>query len=209
MVEGVCSGVHVSRHIESSVRTFEAVSSDLSDLQVFPGQDMLIVPSEDSDVAWACLYTRPRHEKSLARVCWEKQIPYYLPLRRVIRRYQSGKKVRWLPLFPGYLFCCTGRYKRYELRQQDNLLKLIDVHNPEKLVTELREVRKALSVSEELETVPYLAEGKRVRIARGPFRGVYGIVKKEKRRYRVLLNVTLVGRAVELNLDAGDLEPVS
>jgi hypothetical protein len=33
-------------------------------------------------------------------------------------------------------------------------------------------------------------------------------VEQVQERYRVLLNVTFVGRAVQIEADAGDLEPV-
>ena len=78
-----------------------------SDLQVDSSDDLLIVPPPESGLAWCCLYTRPRHEKSMAALCEQRGIGHYLPLRRVVRRYRSGKKERWLPLFPGYLFCCA------------------------------------------------------------------------------------------------------
>ena len=34
---------------------------------------------------WQCLYTRPRHEKSLARVCERDGVRHYLPLVKTVR----------------------------------------------------------------------------------------------------------------------------
>ena len=188
------------------------MGSDFSHLPIISdestGEDVLVLPPPESDLAWCCLYTRPRHEKCLARTCRAEGIIYHLPLRRVIRHYRSRKEERWLPFFPGYLFCCPNPLQRHEIRGEENLLSVLDVYDQEKLLGQLREIRKALSVSDDLETVPYLAAGKRVRIARGPFRGIEGIVKETtKRHLRVLLNVTLLNAAARLEVDAGDVEP--
>ena len=170
--------------------------------------DLLIMPPEGSGQAWYCVYTRPRHEKSLATV-WECQgVRHYLPLKKAIRRYKSGKKVRWLPLFPGYLFCCADLEQKYLLSRGENLLSMLEVHNQEELLRELPEIRKALAVSAEVEALPYLAKGKRVRITRGPFRGIHGIVEEVKKRFRVLLNATFLRRSVPLEVDAGDVQVV-
>ncbi len=172
------------------------------------GPDPLVAPPAGAGRAWCCLYTRPRHEKSLGRTCAREGIRYYLPLRRAVRRYRSGRKVRWLPLFPGYLFCCPSTWEKARLRGEQNLLNVLDVQDQEELLRELREVRRALSVSADLETAPYLARGKKVRVARGPFRGRTGVVEELKSRFRVMLNVTLIGRSVPLEVDAADLEGV-
>jgi len=171
-------------------------------------EETLTIPPERSDKVWYCLYTRPRHEKSLARACARGGIQHYLPLRRATRRYKSGRKVRWLPLFPGYLFCCADPEQKYQLSRRTNLLSVLTVHPQERLLEELREIRKALALSADVETLPYLAEGKRVRVAHGPFRGIEGIIEEVKRGFRVLLNATFVRRSVALEVDAADVEMV-
>ena len=92
---------------------------------------------------------------------------------------------------------------------EKNLLKLIEVHQQEKLVDELRQVRKALSASEELETAPYVKEGQRVKVTGGPFKGVEGVVEEVQSGYRVFLNVGFINRSVPLEVDAGQIEPLS
>jgi len=180
----------------------------VSTVELSSGQDLLVLPPDGSGMDWCCLYTRPRHEKSLARVCDRQGIPYYLPLKRCVKHYRSGKKVRWLPLFGGYLFCCANPEQKYQLRREETLLSLLEVYEQEKLLEELREINKALAVSAELETVPYLAKGKKVRITSGPFRGITGTILDVSNRFRVMLNVTLINRSVTLEVDAGDVELV-
>ena len=171
-------------------------------------EEVLELPGEDSDREWYCIYTRPRHEKSLARVCQRQHVRYFLPLTRRIRRYKSGKKERWLPLFSGYLFCLADPGQRHELSREQNLLSLIEVPDQEGLITDLREIAKALQVSDELETVAYLKEGQRVEIKSGSFRGIIGVVEKVGKDFTVYLNVHMVGRSVPIEIDSRNVEPV-
>jgi len=107
------------------------------------------------------------------------------------------------------VFCCPDGEQRYCLGGADNLLSIIDVCDQEHLLRELREIRKALDVSAELETVPRLGRGKRVRITAGPFRGIAGTVWQVRSHFRVLLNATMIGRSVPLEVDAGAVELMS
>ena len=156
---------------------------------------------------FGCLYTRPRHEKSIARICEDQGIGYYLPLRTVTRRYASGAKVRQLPLFSGYLFAFAAPDHEWLLRRQKNLLGYIAVHDPARLLAELGEVHRALCRAAELQTLPYLVAGKSVEIKRGPFRGVTGVIAEVHKHFRVVLNVSFIGQAVLLEVNAEDVEP--
>jgi transcription antitermination factor NusG len=163
----------------------------------------------NSENQWFCLYTRPRHEKSVARVCRELEVNHYLPLTRKVHHYKSGRKERWLPLFPGYLFCKADSRKYHELASQKNVLSIIDVVNPNCLHSQLSEIYRALQVSRELETIPYLQEGDKVRITEGPFKGIVGVITEKGTGFRVWLNVNLLNRSVPLEADARTLDAVN
>lgn len=182
-----------------------------NDIDVENGQTpekMLPLADDDAERQWFCIYTRPRHEKALARSCRREGAKVYLPLVRRVRKYKSGNKERWLPLFPGYLFCLADPLQRSEISREKNLLSLLEVTDQKNLVMELREVAKALQVSRELETVSYLKEGQKVEIKSGVFRGIVGVVEEVGSEFEVYLNVHMVGRAVPLEIDARNVEPV-
>ncbi len=167
---------------------------------------LLATPPEGSEARWCCLYTRPRHEKSLAWVCEREGASCYLPLRTAVRQYRSGRKERQLPLFPGYLFCRADPEQRHTLKGHKNLLSLLDVYDQEGLLADLREVHKAFAASQELQTVPYLKVGQRVQITAGPFRGISGVVSDLRSRFRVFLNVAFINQSVPLEVDARSVE---
>ncbi len=171
-----------------------------------PSEDLLRVPPQHSDLRWCCLYTRPRHEKSVAMQCYCQEVGCYLPLRRVIHRYKSGKKTYWLPLFTGYVFCVPSPEKRIDLSRDERVLSLIEVADQKHFLGELLQIYRGLEVSAELKTVPYLAKGRRVEIVRGPFKGIKGVVERAKSGFRVMLIATIMNSSVPLEVDAGDVE---
>ncbi len=173
-----------------------------------PDEELFQIPPEGSDRVWCCLYTRPRHEKSVALTCRRLDVDLYLPLRRVVHHYKSGKKIRWLPLFPGYVFCRPATEGRIELSHAERVLSVINVDDQERFTDELLQIFRGLQVSAELDTVPYLAAGQSVEIVRGPFRGIRGVVERVKGRFRVMLIATMMERSIPLEADISDVEPV-
>jgi transcription antitermination factor NusG len=55
---------------------------------------------------------------------------------------------------------------------------------------------------------PYLKEGMRVRIKRGPLTGAEGILVEKRRHYRFIISVDLIQKSVAVDIDAADIEAV-
>ncbi len=60
--------------------------------------------NQTHEAKWYALYCKSRHEKKVARQLDEKNIPYYLPLKKEVRQWSDRKKRVELPLFRGYVF---------------------------------------------------------------------------------------------------------
>ena len=178
------------------------------DYQLDSANEVLVLPPADSRLSWHCLHTRPRREKKVASACLDMDIPHYLPLRRSVKHYGRHRREHTVPYFPSYLFCTVTPEQRYELICIGDLANAIRVFSQEALLRDLRQIDKALKVSDELETFPYIKRGQRVRIERGPFRGVEGVVSQRRGQFRVVLNVHFIQRAMAIEIDADDVEPV-
>ena len=182
---------------------------DLDEKLLDDASESLLHPiSPGSELQWCCLYTRPRHEKIVAKTCLDLETGCYLPLRRVTHHYKSGRKSYWLPLFSGYVFCCPNHDQRIELSRSERVLTVLDVKDQDQFVDELRQIYRGLQVSAELEALPYLAVGQHVEIVRGPFKGIRGVVERVKGGMRVMLTATMMNRSIPLEVDVGDVEPV-
>jgi len=74
--------------------------------------------------------------------------------------------------------------------------------------TEMEIMRSGLSQTLRAVPHPFLTIGRRVRITRGPFAGLEGILVRSQKRTRFVISLDLILRSVAVEVDAADLEPV-
>jgi transcription antitermination factor NusG len=66
----------------------------------------------------------------------------------------------------------------------------------------------ALQLCPAMAPFPFLRNGLRVEVRSGPFRGLQGVIENRARQGRLILQVTTLGKAVSLEIDASLVEPV-
>ena len=72
-------------------------------------EDLLSEPTEcRAGRGWWVLHSKPRAEKSIARQLVKHGVGFYLPLYEKHWRKNGRSQHSHLPLFPGYVFLCTG-----------------------------------------------------------------------------------------------------
>lgn len=156
---------------------------------------------------WQVAHVKSRREKVLAHYLADMGISYYLPLYK--RRQFCIRRVRYslLPLFNGYLFFKSDDFDRYTALCSNQIIRIIDVRNEERLVKELRNIYKVLS--HELQVYPYdfVTEGQKARIKKGPLKGVEGIIIRKGSHYRLVLSVTNISMSMSVVVDSGMIEP--
>ena len=158
---------------------------------------------------WLVLHSRPRCEKKLLDTCRHNHLPAYLPI--LVRRHVYGGRVRHhsVPLFPGYLFCAADRDQRRFLEQNDQVANVLVDARPEILRGQILHLHAALNVGAAVEVLPYIVQGKTVRILGGMLKGTEGVVQHIKGRDRVVLNIELIGQSVAVEIDGALLAPVN
>jgi transcription antitermination factor NusG len=72
---------------------------------------------------------------------------------------------------------------------------------------ELDSLRRAIRSHAQLQPFPFLPAGQQVRIDRGPFAGVEGIVVRVKPRPALVISITLLQRSVLLEIEPGFVTP--
>lgn len=157
-------------------------------------------------MSWHAIYVHPRCEKKMAEYCAVLSLPFYLPLRRVTRVYPRRRATFEVPVFPGYVFCSFERDHRIALLQTNLIVRILTVADERRFLHELDQIREALAVDPTLVGCRALERGRQVRIMRGPFAGIEGVVAAVKSRTRVVLNVDLIGQGVAIEVDGDALE---
>ena len=167
----------------------------------------LLRPGEEGR-RWYVLHTRPRCEKKAAKACLDLEIRHYLPLHKSKPRPRKGqRRYRFdVPLFPGYMFGCCNAQERYDLMRSNFLVRTIEVVDQQQLLDELYGIYLAAHSGADLTLYPKLRRGRRVQVVRGPLRGAVGRISARKGGFRLVLNVTILGASVAVEVDMDDVE---
>ena len=159
---------------------------------------------------WYAVYTRSRHEKTVAQQLGHKSVDHFLPLFETIRNWRNGRFRVRLPLFPGYLFVHIALQERLQVLQVPGVVGLVSSNGmPVALPqAEIETIRDALTKGMQAHPHPYLTVGSRVRINSGPLEGLNGILVRKKGQLRVVVSVDLIMRSIAVDIDASEVEPM-
>jgi transcription antitermination factor NusG len=165
--------------------------------------------SEDLAVPhWYALYTRSHCEQLVFDQLVAKNFELLLP-RINVWSHRAGKRHRLsVPMFPGYLFLrhaidkssyidvCKARGLVRILGERWDRLGIV----PDK---EVEAIQSVLNTALPVIPYPYLREGQRVRITRGPLRGLEGVLVQSKpAKGLLILSVDLLQRSVAVEVDS-------
>jgi transcription antitermination factor NusG len=159
---------------------------------------------------WYAVYTRSRHEKTVAQQLVHKSVDHFLPLYETVRKWKNGNfKVR-LPLFPGYLFVHIPLQERLKVLQVPGVVQLVGSSGVPLALpqAEIETIRDALTMGLQAHPHPYLKVGSRVRISSGPLEGLHGILLRRKGKLRVVVSVDLIMRSISMDVDEGEVEVI-
>jgi transcription antitermination factor NusG len=158
---------------------------------------------------WYAVYTRSRHEKTVAEQLVQKSVEHFLPLYETVRKWKNGHfKVR-LPLFPGYLFVHIPLRERLQVLQVPGVVQLVGSSGVPLALpqTEIETIRDAMTKGLQAHPHPYLKVGSRVRISRGPLEGLHGILLRKKGKLRFVVSVDLIMRSISIDVEESEVEP--
>lgn len=153
---------------------------------------------------WYGIRTKSKCEKVAATSLTHKGYVSFLPCYR--RRHRWTDRVTEIesPLFPGYVFCRFNVLKRLPILTTPGVVSVVGIGKqplaiPDHEITAIETILRSELFAEPW---PYLREGERVRIDRGPLNGLEGIVvKKTRDEWRIVVSVTLLQRSVAAEID--------
>ena len=163
-----------------------------------------LVPAERNALPWFAVRVKSNYEKAVATALRGKGVEEFLPIYCVKRRWSDRTKIVELPLFAGYLFCRLDLTKRMPLLTTPGFLYLVGCGRcPEPVANQEVEAIRAV-VDSGLPALPWatVMVGQKVRLERGPLRGVEGVVAKIAGQQRIYVAVSLLQRSVSLEVDS-------
>ena len=159
---------------------------------------------------WYALQVRPRFEKIVAVHLQHKGYEEYLPIYRSRRRWSDRIKEVEFPLFPGYIFCKFDARHRLPILVIPGVMSVVGVgKNPVAVPDdEITAVQGVVKSGLTYGPTGFITEGQLARIERGPLRGLVGIVVATKKNCRLVISISLLQRAVAVEIDYDSVMPL-
>ena len=159
---------------------------------------------------WYAVQVRPRFEKLVAAALLSKGYEGFLPLYRCKHRWSDRIKEVELPLFSGYLFCRLDITHRLPVLITPGVIRFVGIGKTPMPVdeSEMSAIIAIVGAGLQAEPHPYIRVGQRVRIDRGTLSGVEGIVQLTKKPARLIVSVSLLQRAVAVEIDEAWVRPL-
>jgi transcription antitermination factor NusG len=157
---------------------------------------------------WYAAYTKHQHEKRVADFFTHKGFEVFFPVYVAAHRWKDRTQMVTLPLFPCYIFLRTDLERKLEILRTPGVFGLVGNAGRATSIPDgdLDMVRRVTADRGRVAPHPYLKCGDRVRVCVGLLAGAEGILVQVKNRYRVVVSVELLQKAVAVEVDLSVLE---
>jgi transcription antitermination factor NusG len=161
--------------------------------------------------SWYALQIRSRWEATTAGLLRRKGLETLLPTYVAKRKWSDRLKVVESPIFPGYVFCRFDVHNRLPILITPGVISVVGRGKTPIAVddAEMHSIQAAIRAGVAMEPWPYLEIGERVRIDGEVMDGMEGILTSFKGSQRVVISVTLLRRAVALEIDRSRIIPLT
>jgi transcription antitermination factor NusG len=168
-------------------------------------------PQEKEAAPWYALTVKHQHERTIETALVERGFAAFSPMYRSRRQWSDRTKEIELPLFAGYVFCRFPCEARIQVLNTPAIWRIVEFGGRPAAVAdaEIEALRTIMASRLRVRPWPHLKPGDRVRIERGPLRGVEGVLMREKDALELIVGVELLQRSVAVQIDASAVVPVA
>jgi transcription antitermination factor NusG len=155
---------------------------------------------------------RSRHEFKVSERLTDSGIESFLPVAEKMRKWKDRKRLVSFPLFPGYLFVNqAAEQERIAVLKTSGVVRFIGFSpaEPEPVPEEqIISLQRLVENKADLDPYPYLKEGVRVRIRRGPLTGIEGVLVERVGSNLIVLSVDVIQQGAALKIEPSEVERV-
>lgn len=157
---------------------------------------------------WWVGHTKARAEKAFAWELHRAGTGYFLPMVERVSVSGGRKRKTLMPVFPGYVFFAGDEQTRYNALMTHRLCQVIAAADQDQLRRELSSLQVALENKAAFDPYPHAVVGRRCRVKSGPFMGVEGTIVRRDEVWKLVLQVSLLGQSVAMEVEPEMVEDV-
>lgn len=158
---------------------------------------------------WWAYYLMSRREKDFMRRLRAMSIAHYAPLITKRSRSPNGRtRTSQVPLFPGYVFLYGNEQDRYQAMTTNCVSRRLPVEDGAALTADLRQIQRLISAGAPLTPESRLEPGTPVRVRKGPFAGLEGLIVKRQGTERLIVSVRFLQQGASILLGDYEVEPI-
>lgn len=155
---------------------------------------------------WFALVVVSNHEFATRDALRAAGVPEFLPVFTREIRWSDRINITTRPLFSGYIFARFDPTFATKVCETRGVLRILSMSGKPCPISddEIANLRLAIEAPAPVAPCAYVA-GETVRVERGPFAGVSGVVSRVKDQTTLYIPVEILGRSVSVQIDAADL----
>jgi transcription termination/antitermination protein NusG len=162
---------------------------------------------------WYAVHVKSRHEFRVYERLTGAGITTFLPSLKRLSKWKDRNKLIQFPLFQGYLFVQTDNSHdaRLTILKTPGVVRILGTvtGEPEPIPEEqIQSLMKLIDAGAHLDPYPYLQEGQRIRIKRGPLAGIEGLLVEKSGQHKLVLSVDILCQSTSVTIQASDVERI-
>jgi transcriptional antiterminator RfaH len=166
--------------------------------------------ADNPGAKWYAFYTKPRHEKKVAKALTERQIKHYLPLVSTIKQWQDRKKTVAEPLLKSYIFACIPIAERLNVLEVPGVVAMVKIGSsfpaiPQWQIDALQIFVDAYHAEMRKEPYEKFVLGQKVEAIRGPLQGISGRIIAIGKRIRFAVGIDSIRSSFSVEIAAEDI----
>lgn len=165
----------------------------------------------ETEARWFAVYTPFRREKSAMRELEKRGIEAYVPLVERVKKYERKIKTYHVPLINNYVFVRICKKDYVEVLRSRDVIHFLRFDGgiiaiPQEEIFLLQRIVGEASDVQAANRRPSV--GQRVEIIAGKLTGITGVVREEKGKHQVLVDLETLGWSLQVEVHPKYLQPV-
>lgn len=159
---------------------------------------------------WYALTVPYQHERKTEKALQTRGLETLVPVYRSRRQWSDRVKDVEMPLFAGYVLCHFDLSEHIQVLDTPGVAKIVGFGGAPAALddSEIAAIRRIVGSKLPLAPWPYLKAGDRVRVERGPMRGLEGTLLRTKDALRLVMGVELLHRSIAVEVEQEAVVPI-